>query len=274
MIKTAIIAAVAATAVLAEEGRVDYFAPGPVDHNDAIEIVGGVEAEVGKHLYVTGLRRTPEGKASCGASLIAPTVVLTAAHCAVGNWATNASIGSHFLSGSKDGERIAITKIIPHPKYDSKQMTNDFAIMLLASPSKVTPVEVYFGNDAINAPGVNSTARGWGTVKSGGQQSDVLKEVVLKIWGNKECNTAIQSGGSGYPQITATNICAGGLLGEDTCQGDSGGPLTVKKNGVDVLVGLTSWGIGCAQAGLPGIYARVSEAKDFIEPYLTPKPAC
>ncbi|OQR93038.1 chymotrypsin, serine protease family S01A [Achlya hypogyna] len=278
MIKTAILATIAATAVLADEGRVDYFAPGPIAHNDDIEIVGGVEAEVGKHLYVTGLRRTPEGASSCGASLIAPKVLLTAAHCAVNNWAKNASIGSHFLRGAKDGERIEITKITPHPKYDAKAMTYDYAIMELKSASSFTPVEVYFGNDAINGPGVIATARGWGTVKSSGAQSEVLKEVNLKIWDNKACNDAIQKGGAGYPTIAPTNICAGGVKGEDTCQGDSGGPLTVKKNGVDVVIGLTSWGIGCAQEGLPGIYARVSEAKDFIAPYIpatpTTKPAC
>ena len=260
-----------AAAVVADES-VNYFVEGPVPLNNDIEIVGGVEAEVGKHLYVTGLRRSELGSASCGASLIAPTVVLTAAHCAVGNWAKTASVGSHFLSGSKDGERIEISKITAHPKYDAKTMAYDFAIMELKTPSKIAPVGVYFGNDAINGAGVNSTARGWGTVKSGGVKSNVLKEVVLKIWTNDACDKAISSAGN-YPKIHATQICAGGVKGEDTCQGDSGGPLTVKKDGVEVVVGLTSWGIGCANEGLPGIYSRVSEAKDFIEPYL-PKPAC
>ena len=64
-------------------------------------------------------------------------------------------------------------------------------------------------------------------------------------------------------------LCAGyDDKAKDSCQGDSGGPLylkggtTANPNG-DVLVGVVSWGIGCAD-GYPGVYARISEFADFI----------
>ena len=51
---------------------------------------------------------------------------------------------------------------------------------------------------------------------------------------------------------------------KDTCNGDSGGPMTVARGKERVLVGLVSWGKGCAQAGIPGVYTRVSAFADWI----------
>jgi len=44
---------------------------------------------------------------------------------------------------------------------------------------------------------------------------------------------------------------------QDSCSGDSGGPLFDSEN--KALVGVTSWGYLCAEAGFPGVYARISE---------------
>ena len=57
-------------------------------------------------------------------------------------------------------------------------------------------------------------------------------------------------------------ICAGYQHGKhDSCQGDSGGPLVARNK----LVGVVSWGIGCAEDGFPGVYARVSSVRDWIK---------
>ena len=55
-------------------------------------------------------------------------------------------------------------------------------------------------------------------------------------------------------------LCAG-QLGKDSFQGDSGGPLIRASSGL--LVGVTSWGNGCALDGYPGVYARTSAVKDL-----------
>lgn len=68
-----------------------------------------------------------------------------------------------------------------------------------------------------------------------------------------------------FKRITPRMICAG-LSGKDACQGDSGGPLATRSrvNGKPTLIGVVSFGIGCANRFFPGVYSRVSAAYEWI----------
>ncbi|CAK4357511.1 unnamed protein product [Aphanomyces euteiches] len=197
--------------------------------------------------------------ASCGGSLIAPNAVLTGAHCSGLNL-SYAVIGSHFYNGTSDGEVVKITKEIKHPKFNATTISYDVAVFLLErSITTIQPVKVSFENVPA---GVDTWVRGWGTTSEGGNQSTVLKELKVKTWSNADATKALA------PQtVDRTMVAAGGLKGQDSCQGDSGGPLTIEDSAGVRLVGAISWGVGCGQDNQPGVYARLSTARSFIQRY-------
>merc|ERR1712037_894730 len=103
-----------------------------------------------------------------------------------------------------------------------------------------------------------TTVTGWGTLSSGGSQPTVLQEVDVTVTTNTACKNAY-----GSSMITANMICAADS-GKDSCQGDSGGPMIAPENGRQALIGVVSWGYGCAMEAYPGVYARVTEKMDWI----------
>merc|ERR1712086_174352 len=106
---------------------------------------------------------------------------------------------------------------------------------------------------------------GWGTLKSDGKLPDILQYVNVPLMTNADCDKT----GYGTSRIKPSMVCAGYAKGgKDSCQGDSGGPLVVPKSSSDdtaIIYGVVSWGAGCAEPNMPGVYARVTKFVDWIK---------
>ncbi|RHZ04139.1 hypothetical protein DYB31_013129 [Aphanomyces astaci] len=252
---TFLLAFTVAVAALAQDQVVPAkVAWGDEAPDDGFEIVGGQEAQFGRHRYVVGIKKSPVGRTFCGGSLIAPNVVLTAAHCLDGV-VPSVVVGTHYLTGFRDGELATVTEKIKHPN------GTDVGILILDHDISITqPVAVSF--EFVPAD-VLTWVRGWGHVWHNGPQSGVLKEVSVTTWSNTRTSAALNR----FGRVTDTMLGAG-VEGENSCNGDSGGPLTIEENGAVRLVGVVSWGFECGAGDTPGIYERVSAARAFIEPYL------
>jgi len=206
-----------------------------------------------------------EGCAMCGATLLNKRYALTAMHCVQGATNLVVSVGEHNIRDNVETiqpQTIEVSSVIKRADYSESDVNNDIAILRLET-------EVVFNNNVVPAclptdtrdyTGYSAYVSGWGTTSEGGSTSNVLREVEQIILSNTDpiCVT-----GSQDSPVPNSKMCAY-KQGTDSCQGDSGGPLVVQEDGRWTVVGVVSYGIGCARTGYSGVYARVNNYLDWI----------
>jgi len=231
-------------------------------------IVGGREAEKLKYGYQVGILANSNGFWNlCGGVLIAPTWVLTAAHCEQA-LDKEVILGSHakFWSGQEASREVGkIKRTIYHANYGSTRHANDIALVELKSPIVgYTPVTLFTDQPEIKpdleAVGTKLTVTGWGKLSTNGPAAAKLQVAKVPLISNQQCQRQHPNEKIG-PDMICASYDTGGV---DACEGDSGGPFVGDYLGDKYLVGLVSWGRGCADARYPGVYARVSHFKDWI----------
>jgi len=157
-----------------------------------------------------------------------------------------------------------------HPGYDDDTTENDFMLLFLESP--ITDYEPVAIDPSLIPEDTAVTVMGWGDTHIDDDISELaneLMEVEVFVISNDDCD-ASESNEEGWEydyhgQITSNMMCAEHHNEKDACQGDSGGPLVVRSDSGDSLVGVVSWGIGCAHDDFPGVYGRVSAQYDWIK---------
>ncbi|QIY74338.1 serine protease [Streptomyces sp. RLB1-33] len=241
-------AAAAATALLCAPGAV--AAPQP--------IVGGTTTTTTAYPFMMQITDASQNQ-FCGGTLVAANKVVTAAHCMVGETTSSVRVvgGRTYLNGT-NGTVSKVSKIWINPDYTDATNGDDVAVLTLSTSMSYTPASYVASTDTgVYATGATARIIGWGTTSESGSSSNQLRTATVPIVSNSSC-----AGSYGSDYVASDMVCAGYTNGgTDTCQGDSGGPLLIGG----VLAGVTSWGNGCAEAGYPGVYTRLTTFSNLVK---------
>ncbi|XP_050435719.1 vitellin-degrading protease-like [Adelges cooleyi] len=232
------------------------------------KIVNGKDARENEFGWAATLAR--RGQFYCGGTLITKKHVLTAAHCVESFNAKDltVTIGEHDRktdSSRKSVHRVA--NIHRHQDFRLSTFDNDIAVVELKEPVHVENPWVRLAclptTSDVSYEGSKGTVIGWGRLGERKKSSNILQKVDVPIISNENCKEM----GYAAEKITENMICAGYKEGQqDACQGDSGGPMHRHMDSSNVLevIGIVSWGKGCARENYPGVYTRVANYLDWI----------
>ncbi len=253
-----------AAASCGQEAELGFLA-----HRQAI--VGGEIAGTKEFPFAVAIDMLPyEFRAECSGALVSPTLVLTAAHCVYDATRPGISlpadlraiVGRRRLTDTSTGSVHAVSEVLVHPRYRDAALGYDVAFLRLATPSSAKPVEIASpvgpSDRTLWQPGELATTIGYGTTDENDPDPEVdwLRKVQVPILPDLVVSKPSWYGDAFLPAtMVAAGFAAGGA---DSCFGDSGGPLLVAGRSHWKVMGVTSWGEGCARARRPGIYTRIS----------------
>ncbi|MFH8895684.1 trypsin-like serine protease [Streptomyces coeruleorubidus] len=239
------------------------------------KVIGGNETTITSAPWMTQLHYYDDRGTSstgddigffCGGAVVAPTKILTAAHCVKGyDWHANGAVvtGTSQLP-SADGTDLhggtvtGVWRQWNHPSYNATTIDNDIAVLTLPVPVKATPIRMTTSGDTTSyQAGTSAKVYGWGRTSSTSDAiSETLKTATLPVQSDTTC-----AGAYGSDFVKGHMVCAGNpATGSDTgttsaCNGDSGGPLVVNNR----IVGVVSWGVtDCVAKGAYSVFSKVS----------------
>ncbi|XP_050323518.1 trypsin alpha-like [Bactrocera neohumeralis] len=222
----------------------------PTNHR----IVGGRQISIGEAPWQASVIQS--NTFICGGSVISEYWVLTAAHCVYGNVSKRHAVRAGSNQFKSGGQLRIVNRVLYHGGYNPKTSANDIALLRTSKPfkfnSNVKAVRLATNNKEPNSYFIS----GWGTISEGAARpTKYLRGVNVNRVKKRSCTSSYR----GISQITNKQLCASATK-QDSCQGDSGGALTSQGT----QYGVVSFGYGCARAGYPGVYTKVSAYKDWI----------
>lgn len=221
------------------------------------KIVGGTATTIEQHPYQVSIQQN--GGHFCGGSLYKRDIVVTAAHCLQGDVnVEQLSVRVGSTNRKQGGQVVKVKAFRNHPKYSGRTHANDVAIIrLVKNVTQNSAVRTIALAKSTPATGTSAVVSGWGVKRAGAYIAPTeLLEAEVKIIDYKVCGSSEFKYGR---TIGSSMVCAM-EESRDACQGDSGGPLVSGNQ----LVGVVSFGKGCAEEGYPGVYADVPKFHSWI----------
>lgn len=241
-------------------------------------VIGGQPAEAPASFAALGLRGATD--LLCGASLIAADVLVTAAHCVTDLEAPLIAYPRlRYLVERKNSVAIPVERVVIHPRYQPSSSDADVALLFL-KPGLAAAVPGFRPLGLVKDKGLPEVAPevwlrvyGHGNASNfGWLQREELQSLGMRVIPLEVCKKMHPALGIVGPgQLCAASPHAEGA-GRDSCWGDSGGPLFFEGEGEEQLLGVVSWGLGCAQKKTPGVYTRLAFYKDWIDATLKTPP--
>ena len=233
-------------------------------------IVGGDQVSPPfKYPWLVSIQKN--GSHFCGGVYLNESTIMTAGHCSRQPSLDILTVNVHrhnlsMTAAQENAGVFSVVEIIRHPQYNQFSFRNDVAIWRIKAKSPSQPLNntIIFDDGSYSKVDTSLTVAGWGYERAGGKIAQTLRQVQVPVVDQVKC-------GDSYKDLEPSSICAGFERGgKDACQGDSGGPLFLPLDSSIALVGLVSYGKGCAQADYYGVYTRLSypTVKDFIKPYI------
>ncbi|XP_038658270.1 LOW QUALITY PROTEIN: coagulation factor VII-like [Scyliorhinus canicula] len=242
----------------------------PDEYKNLGRIVGGSDALKGEYPWQVLLNYKQE--MDCGAVLLSPQWVVTAAHCVYGKNMEDFEIvaGEHQLKQEEFTEqRRNVSRMILHENYNTRTIDNDIALLKFDAPivldDYAVPVCLPKRRFALRELSHirYSIVSGWGRRLEGGIVAPKLQKLRVPLVQTSECRRTTDN------IITENMFCAGyNKEMKDSCKGDSGGPHVTEYKGSWFLTGIVSWGEGCARVGKYGIYTKVYKYLEWIGQYI------
>ncbi|XP_029472233.1 acrosin-like [Rhinatrema bivittatum] len=244
------------------------------DEEKSSHTVGWIDAQPGTWPWLVSIQKPSVNEYThlCGGSLLNDEWVVTASHCFKGEeskvYSFRIVAGTNQLSDL--GLQTQIRKIkhlIMHEEYKPETEKNDIALLEMDQPVVFNDYTqpACFPDRSTDVSGMDLCyTSGWGVMKEESNVPvDILQEEKVEMISVELCNSSYWYGGA----IGAYNLCAGYERGGiDTCQGDSSGPLMCKEktSSLFFVIGVTSWGRGCAEAQNPGVYSSTQYFHTWI----------